>query len=378
MKKILILGAGLMQMPIIRKAKELGVYTLVLDYDKDAPGFALADEFDLISTNDVESVLEYSTKNCIDGILTTSDFPVNVVASVAKKMNLPGIDENLAKLCTDKYLQRSFFSSVGIPTPKFICVTVLSELRLVDFFPCIIKPVDSSASRGVKKVSSMNELQIQFPISMQYSKSGRVIVEEFVSAGREFSVEALSQNNCSKIIQITEKLTRGEKNGFFVEDTHIEPARLSELELKQIESAVSDVLEKMHVNNCPTHTELKLNSEGVTIIEIACRLGGDYITSDLVPLSTGVDMLQNLIKISLGQDIDICKTRNSVSTVQFLNQVNYNRCIDFIRSGNESIIRSEVYPYNNQEITSSLERLGYIILNTENMLQMENLLNLLM
>lgn len=110
----------------------------------------------------------------------------------------------------------------------------------------------------------------------------------------------------------------GEKQGYFVEDTHIEPARISEREYKLISDTVLNTIKLIGLNNCPSHTEIKLNDTGAYIIEIACRLGGDYITSDLVPLSTGVDMLENLINCSLGIPIDIVHKYKNVQLYSFL------------------------------------------------------------
>lgn len=373
MKRILILGAGAIQLPVIIKAKELNIYTIVLDYDKEAPGIKFADEFHAISTNETEKILSLSQQLKIDGILTTSDYPVNAVAKVAETLHLPGMSVELAKICTNKYLQREFFNKNNIAVPKYHQIKCESELAHIDFFPCIIKPVDSSASRGVKMVCSAKELLEQYSISKSISKSGSVIIEEFIK-GREFSVETLTQENKTEIIQITEKLTIGENNGYFVEDTHITPARISNEDKENIEDIIYYALEKIGVNNCPTHTEIKINENGVFIIEIACRLGGDYITSDLVPLSTGIDMLENLIYLSLNKPIKIERTRNAVAAIQFLNPINYQNCVDFVKKNNPYIVKKEIYPYQKDEIKNSNDRLGYIILNTPDMKTMEDLL----
>ncbi|MDR2010300.1 MAG: ATP-grasp domain-containing protein [Bacteroidales bacterium] len=373
MKKLLILGAGIIQVPIIIKARDLDLYTIVLDKDQKAPGISYSDEFHAISTDDTERVLELAIRRSIDGILTTSDYPVNVVAAVAKQLNLPGIPVELAKLCTNKYAQRHFFHQNNINIPKHKLINSINDLFSIDFFPCIMKPVDSSASKGVKMIHNQKELLEQYPISKEFSRLKLVIVEEFIH-GREFSVETLSQHGKTHIVQITEKQTIGEGIGYFVEDTHITPARITFEENNNIEKTVYDVLHKMRIDNCPTHTELKLNEKGIFIIEIACRLGGDYIASDLVPLSTGVDMLKNVILLSLGKEINIEKTLNKVASVQFINTNNYTRCVEFIKQNNSFVVKSEIYPYIGKEIKNSNDRLGYIILNTPDIQLMEQLL----
>lgn len=377
MKKLLILGAGQMQVPVIQRAKEFGVETYVVDMSAGAPGLKYADHYEVIDTNDKEHVLEYARKCNIDGLLTTSDYPVNVVAFVSNELNLAGkLSPEVAALCTNKFKEREFLHSHGFKCPKYRLVSTLKEAKQTDYFPCMVKPVDSSASRGVMKVHNMEELVREFPISLDYSRSGKVIIEEFIG-GKEFSVETLTQNNKTEVIQITEKLCIGEEKGYFVEDTHIEPARIPESTANDIRKTVTEILTAMGFNNCPSHTELKVADDGIYIIEIACRLGGDYITSDLVPLSTGVSMLDNLIRLSLGEPIDTTRTKNDYSMVQFLNPSNYDRCVEFARKNKESIFRSEIHPYHNVEIKSSLDRLGYIILSRPTKEEIEEVLNII-
>jgi carbamoyl-phosphate synthase large subunit len=376
MKKILVLGAGPIQTPVIKKIRELGYYSIVLDYDPLAEGASYADEFYPVSTTDLTKVLQLAQEHSINGILTTSDYPVNVVAEVSRQLKLPAMSVDVARICTNKYQQREFFFNNNINTPKFILIKDREELESVDFFPCVIKPVDSSASRGVKKVFTKKELYEQYPISREYAKSKNIIVEEFID-GREFSVETLTQNGQTHIIQVTEKLTLGNDIGYFVEDTHIVPARIGKEEYDEIKKLIFEIAEKLGINNCPTHTEIKLNSRGVFIIEIACRLGGDYITSDLVPLSTGVDMLKNLIFISIGESISVECSKEEVASIQFLNPSNYKRCSDFFHTGNQYIVRGEIKEYKNSKIKDSNDRLGYIILNTPTMTIMEDILTMI-
>ena len=114
---------------------------------------------------------------------------------------------------------------------------------------------------------------------------------------------------------------------------------------------------------------------GAFIIEIACRLGGDYITSDLVPLSTGVDMLENLIKVALGVQIDVERKYAKCSAVQFLNPNNYERCKIFLDSKDTHIIRYEIREFENKQIKSSLDRLGFVILQADTMSEIETIIS---
>lgn len=374
MKRILILGAGEMQLPVIKKSKQLGLYTIVADFDKSAPGLSLADEYSLISTVDFEKVLNFAIQKKIDGILTTSDFPVNIVAKVANILGLQSMSTEVAELCTNKFLQRTFFQENKIKTPFFKQINSIEDLNSFTSFPYIVKPIDSSASRGVKKVNNLDELKSQIEIALTYSKQSKVIVEDFID-GKEFSVESFTQNGVTTITAITEKLTKGEDLGFFVEDTHIIPARISNYEKELITSEVQKAIKVMKLNNCPAHTEVKLNENGVFIVEMACRLGGDYITSDLVPLSTGIDMLENLLKLSLGESLNLHEKWQKFAAIQFFNNTNYKTCIDFINTSNSAIVRSEIKQFHNREITSSFDRMGYVIISADSNEKMNEILN---
>lgn len=370
-KKILILGAGVMQVPIICKALEMGFETIVVDYDKNAPGFKYATKKYLVSTLDQDAILNIAKLENISGIITTSDAPVRVVAHVGKNLGLPTMSERVSEICTDKFAQRNLFKTSGINCPEFFLCDASTNLDEFKEFPYIVKPIDSSASRGVTKVRNKEELDFALKDALQFSKKGKAIIESFIP-GREFSVETLTQNLKTEIITITEKLTKGESDGYFVEDTHIQPARITTEEYDLIKQEVKSALQAIGVDNCPTHTEIKINAHGAYIIEIACRLGGDYITSDLVPLSTGVDMLENLIKIAIGEPINTATIYKKNSAVQFINPENYNNCKQYIDSHIDEIIRYEISPYKDKPIKNSMDRLGYIILQSNDMIHLEN------
>lgn len=376
MKKLLILGAGQIQAPIIALAKKLGYCTVVADYDPKAPGFKYADVISTISTIDKEAVLRLAQEEKVDGLMTTSDYPVRVVSYVGEKLGLPSMTQRVARVCTNKYEQRRLFKESRVNSPFFIQCDQNSDLSGLTAFPYIVKPVDSSASRGVEEVHNASQLKEAVKNACKQSRIGNAIVESFIG-GKEFSVETLTQGGITHIIQITEKLTRGEEQGYFVEDTHIEPARINEEETAAIRSEVIKATKAVGIDNCPTHTEIKLWDGKPYIIEMACRLGGDYITSDLVPLSTGISMMENLIHLSLGEPIDVEPKYHKWSCVQFLNEANYFRCKDFIATNDARIRKSEVGEYRDNVIKSSLDRLGYVIVQAETREEIENILSMI-
>lgn len=373
MKKIMILGAGIVQVPVIKKVRNLQYKTIVVDVNPDAPGMQYGDVALAISTNDYEKVLKAAKDYEIDAILTTSDFPVNNVAAVAAELNLPAMTPETAKICTNKFLQREFFSKNGISHPFYRLINSTDEVKDLTNYPYVIKPISSSGSRGVFMVNNFPELEEKFQETQSYSSDTKLLVEQYIG-GREFSVESLTQNNHTSVIAVTEKITRGEEFGAFVEDLHMIPARITAEEEKLIADEVRNLIAKLGVDNCPTHTEVKLYEGKVFVIEIACRLGGDFITSDLVPLHSGIDMLENLVNISVGKPIEINKTINKTACIQFLNSDNYFRCKEFVSTGNSLIVRSEIEEYHNNPVLNSNQRMGYIIMQASRKEEIEEVL----
>jgi len=374
MKKILILGASELQIPLIEKCCNYGLFTIVLDRDSNAPGAQSADLFLPISTVDLEAIYNLVQEENISAIITTSEFPVQIVSKVALLCGLISASLRVAELCTNKYLQRAFLADTGFKVPRFKLIENIQEC--IDFSerPFVLKPVDSSGSRGVKLISSINDISWWYGQSKLFSSSGLLIAEEFIG-GREFSVETLSQHGITYIIAITEKRLFGGSREYFVESCHVLPAELSAEEYKCIEKAVNDVTKRMGFDNCGGHIELKLIDNDVYFVEIACRLGGDFISSDLVPLATGVDMMKNLIKISLGDPIDIEHSVECYAAIQFISNLNYDRCISELACKNPLIIKSEVKEFQNIEPRNSLDRLGHIIVKSETRKELEDFLD---
>ncbi len=377
MKKLLIIGGGEMQVPIIKKAKELNHFCIISDLDPRAPGFAYADVTLNISTLDIEKTLEIARYYKIDGVVTTSDFPVRTSALVCENLGLKGLSKYAAETCTNKYAQRQAMLATSYYVPKHFLFSSTAEINNYKnelIFPLIVKPIDSSASRGVSKVENIDELLSAFNYAVQFSHDKKIIVEEFID-GNEYSVESLTQNRRTHIVAVTQKSTIGSENKYFVESSHIIPADITQSQEKEIHDYIKNIIHFLKIDDSATHAEIKLSSKGPVMIEIGARLGGDYITSDLVPLSTGVDMLGNVIKIALNQKIDVNKTKSLFCGVRFINSENYKYAEKLIAANNKMIIRYELKPYKKTLITNSLDRLGYIIACSEKRKDLEKILN---
>ena len=376
MEKLLIIGAGEMQVPVIKKAKELGYITVVTDFSENAPGFKYADHKCIVSTYDFAGNYKIAKKYNVNGILTTSDYPVNTVAYICNKLNFIGLSEVSAKICTDKYLQRKTLLENSIEVPKFIKfngnefdVKSIKEFN----FPLIIKPLNSSGSRGVIKINHTDDIKNAIKESLKYTSDKLLLIEEFIS-GKEYSVEILVQNKEIHIIAITQKeLLKSTYS--FVETRHIIPAQISDNIKERIINYSKSIIKTIGLDNSAAHLELKITNKGEPIlIEIGARLGGDYITSDLIPLAKGIDMLKNVINISLGLKIEVNECINKFAGVQFITSENYYSSLELIETST-NLVKKEIKEFKKTTTTNSIERLGYYIASDDSLKKLLNSLN---
>ena len=299
MKKLAIIGANESLECFYKQAKKLGYYLIGIAYEKGAVCKKYCDKFYPISFADKDSVLEVCKTENIDGITSFSlESALPTVIYVAQNMGLVSNSFECAKKLENKFTMRKCFTAAGIPNPLYKLVKTTMDLDEIDMlFPCIVKPVDSGGSQGVTKVNDRKELHNAFQRAIKYSKNGGVIIEQFVD-GREFSVEYISHNGNHYHLQITDKVTSGEP--YFVELAHHQPAQISVELMSRMKNMVEKALTALDIENSASHTEIKLDSKGdLYIIEVGARMGGDYITSDLVRLSTGYDFVKGVIDLAL-------------------------------------------------------------------------------
>ena len=377
-KKIMILGASILQLPAIKKAKEMGLTVVAVDMDPNAIGFKEEGIIkEVISTIDIEKVLIAAKKHEIDGVMTlASDMPMRTVAVVAKELGLVGIDEETAFNATNKYAMRKALMKNNVPIPMFFRVSNESEAleavsKLRDKgYKVIIKPADNSGSRGIDLLSSYDEDSIlkAYNYSKEYSRSGDVLVEEYME-GPEVSVETISIDGVCHVIQITDKLTTGAP--YFVEMGHSQPSALASDVKEAIANVAIAANMAIGIVNGPSHTEIKVTKDGPKIVELGARLGGDNITTHLVPLSTGVNMVEACIKIALGEKPNIETKHDMGSAIRYFNS--YEGIITDISGLDNaknilgvkqiSVVHNIGEEIN--DIKSSSDRIGFVIAQAE-------------
>lgn len=371
MKKLAIIGASYLQQPLVEKCKELGVYSICFAWEEGAVCKDLCDKFYPISTIDKEAILKVCQEEKIDGITTiASDVATLTVNYVAERMSLIGNPDKYSQTATNKYLMRQCFMENGVPSPKFCLTDGEVPMAISTFrYPVIVKPTDRSGSRGVEKVLKQDDLQQAIDRACAESFQKKAVIEEFVE-GREISVESISFKGKHHILQITDKVTT--EAPFFVELEHHQPSSLSEDIKTKVRAIVLKALDALHIQYGASHSELKITKDGdIRVIEIGARMGGDFIGSDLVKLSTGYDFLKGVIDVAFGEFEEPKLTEEKYSGVFFLCEET-KRILPYIQNQDiyPDIVRAEVTDQTLRHIECSADRSGYFIYQSDNKLNL--------
>lgn len=296
----MILGANTLQIPLITKVNDMGYTSVVVSPNPDEPGFEIANHKVYVDVTDEEAILKAAREYNIVGIITDqTDIAVRSVAYVAEKLGLSGIGYETACLFTDKYLMREKCKEIGIKTLEYKLVSSLEDALL--FYrelkaPVIIKPVDNQGSRGVSLAKTEEELITKFTETLEYSRSNRVLIEQFVE-GREFVVEAIACNYEVKNLLI------GDTYYFNIPDVFSATSRVfptnADEELKNRVAMINKkIIEGFGLKQGISHSEFIMNGDDIILIETAARGGGVFISSDLISLSTDLCTEEFLVNIA--------------------------------------------------------------------------------
>ncbi len=362
MKTLAVIGASYLQMPVVQKAKAMGLRVICFAWAEGAVCKDLADKFYPISIIEKEAILQVCQEEKIDAICTiASDVAVLTVNYVAEKMGLIGNPDAYSIVTTNKYQMRQCFAEHHIPSPKFMRVDANKQYDIADFtFPLIVKPTDRSGSRGVEKVLNEAELAQAIDRALGESFAGEVVVEEFVT-GREVSVESISYQGKHYVLQITDKVTTEEP--YFVELEHHQPSTLPAAVQDEIRRIVPLALDALHIENGAAHSEIKIMADGqLRFIEIGARMGGDFIGSDLVRLATGYDFLRATIEVALGIFTEPRITEHNYAGVYFLSK-DTAHIRQYIENKDKypQIVQAEITDEELHRIECSADRSGYFI-----------------
>ncbi|MDO4762773.1 MAG: ATP-grasp domain-containing protein [Flavobacteriaceae bacterium] len=364
-KKLAVLGASYLQKPLIEKALALGVETHCFAWDKDAVCKEISDYFYPISVLEYDTILEKCKEISIDGITTIAmDICIPVVNKIAQQLHLVGNSDFCSITTTEKSRMKEVLKENRIPIAFYLETFQRNFTEDHDFiFPLIVKPVDRSGSLGVTIVNNYTELNNAVKVSCEYSFQKKSIIEQFIE-GAEVSVETISYKGKHKVLAITDKKIT--KKPYFVEIEHHQPSQYDNVLQSEIIEIALRTLEATRVENGASHIEFIIDKErNVYVNEIGSRMGGDFIGSHLVQLSTGFDYVKAIIDIALGE-FSMPKIVQNInhSGVYFLSQENPH-LLKYFEEDYDFIVQKEITNSSLKPLKSSADRSGYIIYQSD-------------
>ncbi len=305
MKKILILGAGIYQVPLIKTAKRMGLYTIVASIPGNYPGFELADKVYYENTTDYARILSIARREKIDGIITTgTDVAVITIGRVCDTLGLTGLGFKSAEIATDKLLMKSCYEKYGVRTARFRKISFDDENyadTLTDLqFPVMFKSVDSSGSRGIIKVNSRDEFEDARNSVLDNTRSNYFIVEEFIE-GEEFGAQAFVKDGDVQFI-----LPHGDyvfKGDTGVPIGHFAPYNLDSAVEEDAKDQLKLAIKAMGLDNCAINADFIMKDNRTYVLEIGGRSGATCL-AELVSIYYGYDYYEKILLSALGEDAD--------------------------------------------------------------------------
>jgi biotin carboxylase/NAD(P)H-dependent flavin oxidoreductase YrpB (nitropropane dioxygenase family) len=303
-KTIMIIGGGLLQVPLIHTARKMGHHVIVTDYNPDAIGMKDADIPIVMSTRDIEGSVRIAKKQNeltpISAVLTVGTDASMTVAAVANALNLPGIKYEDAEAATNKIKMRVRFKEHNVPSPDFVPVWSLKDAKKACKtlrFPVVIKPSDNMGGRGVMRVDNNNEIADAFQFAKSASPSGELIIEENME-GPELSIDAIIYNGEITFTGIADRII--EYPPYFVETGHNMPSALSDDVIKNACDVMKQGIRALGISIGAAKGDIKITKNGAMIGELAARLSGGFMSTYTFPLSSGVDLMKAAIEVALG------------------------------------------------------------------------------
>ena len=306
MKKLMILGASENQLPLIKSAKKLGCRVILCDYSNDNVGIKYSDSFYCVSTLDKEAVLDVAKKEGIDGIITNSEPAMPIASYVGNKLELPSNPYKSIITLSRKDLFREFLRRNGFNCPQsYDTDNYKKALNNIQGFkmPLMIKPIDSSGSRGVSRINSIDELKDAFDIAMNFSKSKHIIIEEFIERTHDYMIggDIFVLNGEVVFWGLMNSMRDNEVSEFVPVGTSF-PTFVSDEQLKTIKATISRILKLLNIEFGPFNLELMFDKNNqMYAIEINPRNGGNRIP-EILKDATGVDLIKYNIKAALGDN----------------------------------------------------------------------------
>ncbi len=385
MKKLLLLGGSAQQVIAIETAKKLGYHTVLCDFLTDNPGQYHADTFYLVSTTDREAILKVAQKENIDGILAyASDPAAPTAAYVAEKLGLrTNPYESIETLCNkDKF--RAFLSENGFNAPRSGGYSSPEEVHrdLENFrLPIIMKPVDSSGSKGATVLHDLEEVDEAIAFAFSFSRSKRVIVEEFIEKKHPYLIggDIFVQDgkivlwgllNCHRDARVNPLVPVGKSY----------PLELGRGDVDRVKDTLQQMVDKLNIQYGAMNVELIVDQNNrVWPIDVGPRNGGNMIP-DLLGMIFGVDVVEMTVKAAMDEPI-ACEIGEGTPFLATHNlHSDKNGCFDtisFSQTLEEKIIRKNIYKQTGDKVEffdNAAKALGIVFMKFDSQEDMQSIL----
>ena len=314
MRKILLLGGSFQQIIAIQKAKEMGYYTILCDYLPDNPGQYEADVFYQVSTVDKETILKIAKKENINGILAyASDPAAPTAAYIQEKLSLPGNPYKSVEILCNKDLFREFLKKNGFCTPvakSYSSISIAKEDINSDFFtfPVLVKPVDSSGSKGISTINDKKDPYINDKLlsAFSFSRKKRIIIEEYVEKyGYQIAGDGLSIDGKLVFRYFGNDHFDSSCENPFVPIAASFPCNMPKNIQNKVHDEIQRLISLLEMKTCTYNFDLRIDKNfNVYLMEVAPRDGGNYIPQ-VIKYATGVDLVECSIKSAMGEEIKL-------------------------------------------------------------------------
>lgn len=310
MKKILLLGGSAQQVIAVETAKRLGYYTILCDYLPDNPGQYVADIFYLVSTTDKEAVLKVAKKEQVNGVIAyASDPAAPTAAYVAEQLGLTTNPYSSVDILCNKDKFRNFLSKNGFACPDTKSyIDFNSAINDKDSFnyPIIIKPVDSSGSKGVTILDSSENFEDGVEFAFSFSRSKRIIIEQYIVQKHKYTIGGdIFIDNGKVIIWGLMNCFREHSPNPLVPGGKIYPALLNDSDLEKVKTTLQNMVTKLNIKSGCMNVELIIDkNDRVYLIDIGPRAGGNMIPIQLSAIF-GVDIVEMSILSAMGEELSV-------------------------------------------------------------------------
>jgi len=312
-KTLLIISGGVEAADAALRAKQMGLYVVVSDRDPEAPGFAHADSCliaDVYGPTETAAAAErYNRKiRKIDGVICVAADAPRTTAVVTERLGLSGLSRTSAELACDKLAMKRRFAEAGVPIPWFSEIETPQALQRIAIErgrDLVIKPADSRGSRGVQRVSHVEDLTKAFLFARSHSPSERVMVEQYLDGPQISTESVIVDGRCTTPGFSDRNYEYLERYApYFIENGGDLPSHLS----PEIQAKVKDVVARaaaaLGVTSGTVKGDIVVHHGEVYVIELAARLSGGFFCTREIPLNTGVDFIGQAIKVALGEPVD--------------------------------------------------------------------------